>query len=62
MATGTAAGVARKLGLCDSSLTVHMLGGRLAIELDADFLVRMSGPVVKVAKGSLSEEVLEGTG
>lgn len=55
-----AAAVAKKLGQCDSSITVHMPGGELAIEIDTDFLVRMVGPVAKVAEGWLSEEALEG--
>ncbi|MBI3862948.1 MAG: diaminopimelate epimerase, partial [Planctomycetia bacterium] len=53
-----AAAVAKKLGLCDSSITVHMPGGPLAIEIDGDFQVRMTGPVTKVAEGYLSEELL----
>jgi diaminopimelate epimerase len=54
-----AAAVAKKLQLCDSSITVHMPGGTLAIDLDADFFVRMTGPVGKVAEGRLSHEVYD---
>jgi len=57
-----AAGVARRLGQCDSSITVHMPGGSLAIEIDEGFLIRMTGPVVKVAEGHLSDELLGGGG
>lgn len=52
------AAVAKRLGLCDSSITVHMPGGSLAIEVDDNFFVRMTGPVGKVAEGRLSDEVL----
>src|SRR5262249_36172437 len=55
-----AAAVARKLGLCEGSVTVHMPGGSLAIEIDEDFFVRMTGPVTKVAEGQLCEEIYEG--
>ncbi len=53
-----AAAVARRLGLCDASVTVHMPGGRLAIEIGEDFGVRMTGPVAKVFEGVLAEGVL----
>jgi diaminopimelate epimerase len=55
-----AAAVARRLGLCDPVVTVHMPGGTLAIEIDASFAVRMSGPVVRIGEGELSPECLEG--
>jgi ribosomal protein S18 acetylase RimI-like enzyme len=55
-----AAAVAKRLGLCGSSITVHMPGGSLAIEVDADFFVRMTGPVAKVAEGRVSHELLRG--
>ena len=57
-----AAAVAKKLGLCGSSIMVHMPGGSLAIEVDAAFFVRMTGPVAKVAEGCLSREVFGGDG
>jgi diaminopimelate epimerase len=52
-----AAAVAKRLGLCDSSIAVHMPGGSLAIEIDDGFFVRMTGPVTKVAEGHLSKEL-----
>jgi diaminopimelate epimerase len=55
-----AAAVARRLGLCDPEVTVHMPGGTLAIEIDASFAVRLSGPVVRIGEGELSPECLEG--
>jgi diaminopimelate epimerase len=36
-----------------------MPGGTLAIEVDDNFFVRMTGPVEIVAEGKLSNEVLE---
>ena len=53
-----AAAVAHKLGLCDRSITVHMPGGQLAIEIGKDFDVVMTGPVTKVAEGIVSPELL----
>ena len=53
-----AAAVAFRLGLCDRSVAVHMPGGVLAIEVGEDFAMRMTGPVVKVADGVLSDEAL----
>ena len=64
LASGTsscaAAAVARRLGLCDASLTAHMPGGELALEIGSDFSVLLRGPVVKVAEGTLHEEALVG--
>lgn len=57
--SSAAAAVARRLGLCDASVTVHMPGGRLAIEIGHDFSVRMTGPVTKVAEGTISDEVFQ---
>lgn len=63
LASGTsscaATAVAKKLGLCDAAVTVHMPGGKLEIEVADDFEVRMTGPVTKVADGELSDEVFE---
>lgn len=58
--SGAAAGVAHKLGLCDSDITVHMPGGKIRIELDPRFNVRMTGPVTHIADGELDLECLEG--
>jgi diaminopimelate epimerase len=53
-----AAAVARRLGLCEPAVTVHMPGGRLAIEVDDRFAVRMTGPVVRIADGEVAAECL----
>ncbi len=55
-----AAAVAHRLGLCDATVTVHMPGGALLVEMHDDFEVRITGPVVKVYEGTLSSEMLVG--
>jgi diaminopimelate epimerase len=57
--SSAAAGVAHRLDLCDSSITVHMQGGLIAIEISDAFLVTMTGAVTKVAEGILSAEIFE---
>ncbi len=52
-----AAAVARKLGLCDREIIVHMPGGRIEISINDDFSVVMTGPVTKVAEGRISDEM-----
>jgi diaminopimelate epimerase len=51
--------VARRLGLVDSSVTVRMPGGKLAIEIADDFSILMTGPVTKVNEGVIAEEVFD---
>jgi diaminopimelate epimerase len=53
------AAIARKLGLCDSQITVHMPGGNIEISIDNEFRITMTGPVTRVAEGHLSEEMFE---
>jgi diaminopimelate epimerase len=57
--SSAAAAVAHRLGLCDRTLTVHMPGGRLAIELGEDYAVRMTGPVTRVGAGTIDPEMFE---
>lgn len=57
-ASATAA-VAKRLGLCDSGISVHMPGGILSIAVSDDFSVQMTGPVTKVAEGILSQEIFD---
>jgi diaminopimelate epimerase len=59
--SSAAAAVAHKLGLCDRSITVHMPGGQLAIEIGDDFDVLMTGPVTKVAEGVIAAEMFLAT-
>jgi len=57
--SSAAAAVARKLGLVDASLTVHMPGGQLSIQIDEDWHVSMTGPVTGIGSGALSSDLLE---
>lgn len=56
--SSAAAAVARRLGLVDECVTVHMPGGQLIIEIAADYSIRMTGPVTHVAHGTWSQELL----
>lgn len=57
--SSAAAAVAHKLGLCDSSITVHMPGGQIFIQVTDDFMVTMTGNVTKVSEGIISLEIFE---
>ena len=52
-----AAAAAFKLGLCEPSVTVHMPGGKLKIELSPDFSVSMTGPVTRICSGIVDGEI-----
>jgi diaminopimelate epimerase len=52
-----AAAVAHRLGLCEATVEVHMVGGQLTVTVSEDYSVRLTGPVVKVAEGTLSPEM-----
>ena len=52
-----AAAVAHRLGLCDAMITAHMPGGDLRISISDDLSVSMTGPVVKIAEGEISNEI-----
>lgn len=56
--SSAAAAVARRLGLVDDAITVHMPGGNLQIEIGPDWQVLMTGPVTKVAEGIMAAEML----
>jgi diaminopimelate epimerase len=60
--SSAAAAVSHKLGLCDNSITVHMPGGKLSIEIGNDFDILMTGPVTKVAEGKMDAEIFTGAG
>ena len=53
-----AAAVAHRIGLCDRDITVHMPGGKIAIHIDSDFAIRMTGPATRVASMNFDEEAL----
>ena len=55
--SSAAAAVVHKLGLCDDSITVHMPGGNLAIQIGKNFDILMTGPVTKVAEGTIAPEM-----
>ena len=61
LASGTsssaAAAVAHRLGLVDRQVTVHMPGGQIQIEIGPDYAIRMSGPVTRVAEGTIHPEL-----
>ena len=63
MASGSsssaAAAVAYRLGLVDRDVTVHMPGGRIAINIDHNYGITMTGPVTRVADGTMAAEMLE---
>ena len=54
-----AAAVAKKLGLCDSAINVHMPGGVLNIRVSDDFNVTMRGPVTRICGGEIDNEMFE---
>jgi len=55
--SSASAAVAHRLGLVDRSVTVHMPGGRIGIEIGDGFAIRMTGPVTRVADGALHSEL-----
>jgi diaminopimelate epimerase len=57
--SSAAAAVAHRQGLVNSSVTVHMPGGILKIEIADGYDITMTGPVTKVAEGNLHPEVFE---
>jgi diaminopimelate epimerase len=57
--SSAAAAVARRLGLVDPRVTVHMAGGQLEIEIGADFAIQMTGPVIRVGDGRLDAELFQ---
>lgn len=59
--SSAAAAVARRLGLCDERITVHMPGGLLAITVHDDYSIEMTGPVTRVAEGSIAPEAFTAT-
>jgi diaminopimelate epimerase len=54
-----AAAVAHRLGRCAADVTVGMPGGELSIGVGTAWDVRMTGPVVRVAEGTVAAEALE---
>ena len=55
--SSASAAVARKLGLVDRDVTVHMPGGQIGIEIGDDYSIMMTGTVNKVAEGHMHPEL-----
>ncbi|MBM3822376.1 MAG: diaminopimelate epimerase [Verrucomicrobia bacterium] len=55
--SSASAAVAKKLGLVDEHVTVHMPGGQLLIEISPDYDILMTGPVTRVGHGELHPEI-----
>jgi diaminopimelate epimerase len=54
-----AAGVAYKLGFCDSDVIVHMPGGELGVGFSPEFAAVIKGPVVRICSGTIDREMFE---
>ncbi|HEX7125692.1 MAG TPA: diaminopimelate epimerase [Thermodesulfobacteriota bacterium] len=61
MASGSSscavAAAAVKRGLADRRVAVHLPGGRLDVEVGADFALRLDGPVEEVFEGALAPDL-----
>jgi diaminopimelate epimerase len=57
--SSASAAVAHRIGLCDRAITVHMPGGKIAIEIGDDYAVRMTGPATRVADMEFDLEALD---
>lgn len=55
--SSAAAAVAHRLGLVDHTVTVHMPGGTIGIEIGPEFAIQMTGTVNKVAEGTLHPDL-----
>lgn len=53
------ASVLKKKGMIDENVTIKMLGGELAIEIDDQWNVKMTGEARQIVEGTLSDEFLE---
>lgn len=57
--SSAAAAVAHRIGLCDRTITVHMPGGKIRIEIGDDFQINMTGPATRVGDMQFDPEALE---
>jgi len=55
--SSASAAVAHRLGLVDRSVTVHMPGGQIGIQIGDKFAIRMTGTVTRVAEGTFHPEL-----
>lgn len=56
--SSAAGAVAKKMGLVDEDITVHMPGGRIVLNIDDSYAVRMTGPATRVGGFELDPECL----
>ena len=56
--SSAAGAVARKMGACDDTITVHMPGGEIDLKFDDNYNVTMTGPATRVASMRLDPECL----
>ena len=56
--SSAAAAVAHRLGLVGRHVTVHMPGGQIGIEIGDKYEIQMTGPVTRVAEGTMDAEML----
>ena len=56
--SSAAGAVARKMGLVDDDVSVHMPGGIIQLHIDSDYKVRMTGPATRVGQFELDPEAL----
>ena len=59
--SSAAAAVAHRIGACDDSITVHMPGGKIGIEIGDNYAIRMTGPTTRVADMEFDREALSFT-
>jgi len=57
--SSAAAAVAHRLGQVDQSVTVHMPGGTIDIDIAAGYQIRMTGAVTRVGEGTLHPELFD---
>jgi diaminopimelate epimerase len=58
--SAAAAALARRLGRCEPRVRVRMPGGEAEVEIAEDYAIRLTGPVVKIAEGLVSNEIFTG--
>jgi len=57
--SSASAAVAHRLGLVDRSVTVHMPGGTIGIEIGDNLSIMMTGTVNKVAEGTMHPQLFD---
>lgn len=58
--SSAAGAVARRLGLVDNELTVHMPGGKIQLSINDEYSVTMTGPTTRVGEMFFDDEALSG--